>query len=86
MSYYAGIDLGGTNIKCGIVDEEGNIIVQESVPTHREKGFSYVTETMAGLVIKLARETKINVKAVGVGSPGMIDGERGVVVYSNNLA
>ena len=86
MSYYAGIDLGGTNIKCGIVDEEGNIIVQESVPTHREKGFSYVTETMAGLVIKLARETKIDVKAVGVGSPGMIDGERGVVVYSNNLA
>ncbi len=85
MNYYAGIDLGGTNIKCGIVDEEGNIIVQESVPTHSEKGFSYVTETMSGLVIKLARETKIDVRAVGVGSPGMIDGERGVVVYSNNL-
>ncbi len=86
MNYYAGIDLGGTNIKCGIVDETGGIIVQESVPTHSERGFSYVAETMAGLVIKLARETKIDVKAVGVGSPGMIDGERGVVVYSNNLA
>lgn len=86
MNYYAGIDLGGTNIKCGIVDEEGRIIIQESVPTHSEKGFFYVTETMTDLVIKLARETKIDVKAVGVGSPGMIDGERGVVVYSNNLA
>ena len=85
MSYYAGIDLGGTNIKCGIVDEEGNIIVQASVPTHSEKGFSYVTEMMVGLVIKLERETEIDVKAVGVGAPGMIDGERGVVVYSNNL-
>lgn len=86
MNYYAGIDLGGTNIKCGIVDEEGKIIIQESVPTHSERGFSYVAETMAGLVIKLARANKIDVKAVGVGSPGMIDGERGVVVYSNNLA
>ena len=86
MEYYAGIDLGGTNIKCGIVDETGKIIIQESVPTHSEEGFSYVTETLAGLVIKLARETKIDVKAVGVGSPGMIGGERGVVVYSNNLA
>lgn len=86
MNYYAGIDLGGTNIKCGIVDEEGKIIIQESVPTHSEKGFSYVAETMANLVIKLARANKIDVKAVGVGSPGMIDGERGAVVYSNNLA
>ena len=86
MNYYAGIDLGGTNIKCGIVDEEGKNIIQESVPTHSERGFSYVAETMAGLVIKLARANKIDVKAVGVGSPGMIDGERGVVVYSNNLA
>ena len=86
MNYYAGIDLGGTNIKCGIVDEEGKIIIQESLPTHSERGFSYVAETMAGLVIKLARANKIDVKAVGVGSPGMIDGERGVVVYSNNLA
>lgn len=86
MNYYAGIDLGGTNIKCGIVDETGKIIIQESVPTHSEKGFSYVTETMANLVIKLVRANKIDVNAVGVGSPGMIDGERGVVVYSNNLA
>ena len=85
MNYYAGIDLGGTIIKCGIVDEEGRINVQESVPTHSEKGF-YVTETMTDLIIKLAWETKIDVKAVGVGSPGMIDGESGVVVYCNNLA
>lgn len=39
MEYYAGIDLGGTNIKCGIVDETGKIVCQESVPTHSERGF-----------------------------------------------
>ena len=37
MNYYAGIDLGGTNIKCGIVDETGTVIKYESIPTNREK-------------------------------------------------
>ena len=46
MEYYAGIDLGGTNIKCGIVGETGKIVYQESMPTHREKGFSNVVSTI----------------------------------------
>lgn len=41
---------------------------------------------MAESVIKLAQTAEIEVKAVGIGSPGMIDGEKGIVVYSNNLA
>ena len=86
MEYYAGIDLGGTNIKCGIVDETGKIVCQESMPTHSEKGFSDVVSTMAELVKKLSKAVSVRVKAVGVGAPGMIDGENGVVVYSNNLA
>lgn len=86
MEYYAGIDLGGTNIKCGIVDETGKIVCQESMPTHSEKGFSDVVSTMAELVKKLSKAVSVRVKAVGVGAPGTIDGENGVVVYSNNLA
>ena len=46
MEYYAGIDLGGTNIKCGIVDETGTVIKYESIPTNREKGFSNVVSTI----------------------------------------
>lgn len=86
MEYYAGIDLGGTNIKCGIVDETGTVIKYESIPTNREKGFSDVVSTMAELVKKLSKAVSGRVKAVGVGAPGTIDGENGVVVYSNNLA
>ena len=86
MEYYAGIDLGGTNIKCGIVDETGTVIKYESIPTNREKGFSNVVSTMAELVKNLSKAVSVRVKAVGVGAPGTIDGENGVVVYSNNLA
>lgn len=86
MEYYAGIDLGGTNIKCGIVDETGTVIKYESIPTNREKGFSNVVSTMAELVKNLSNAVSVCVKAVGVGAPGTIDGENGIVVYSNNLA
>lgn len=86
MEYYAGIDLGGTNIKCGIVDETGTVIKYESIPTNREKGFSNVVSTMAELVKNLSKAVSVCVKAVGVGAPGTIDGENGIVVYSNNLA
>ena len=37
--YYIGVDIGGTGIKAGIVDEKGNIILKDSVPT--EKGIDY---------------------------------------------
>ena len=86
MNYYAGIDLGGTNIKCGIADDEGRLLKQESVPTRSEKGFSYVAQAMAALVQRLARELDVEIKGIGVGCPGTIDGEKGIVVYSNNLA
>ncbi len=33
MKYYAGIDIGGTRLKLGIIDEEGNLLVHENQPT-----------------------------------------------------
>ena len=36
--YYIGIDLGGTNIKAGVCDENGKILIKDSVKTHVEKG------------------------------------------------
>ena len=37
MKYYAGLDLGGTFVKGGIVDEEGNILVKDKIPTGKER-------------------------------------------------
>ena len=85
---YIGIDLGGTNIAAGIVDDQGNIILKGSVPTLRERGNDAIVADMAALSIKLIAEAGLSasdIKAVGIGCPGTIDNERGVVVYSNNI-
>lgn len=48
--YRAGIDLGGTNIKAGIVDEQQHIIAEASVPTNVERPYQDIIRDMAELV------------------------------------
>ena len=86
--YYAGIDLGGTFIKAGIVDGEGNLLAADKVPTASRGDYAAVVRDMAELVKNLCRRLDIDYRAlsgVGIGAPGSIDSERGVIVYSNNL-
>lgn len=85
---YIGIDLGGTNIAAGLVSEDGKILCQASTPTMNERDAIEIVKDMAALVNKLAKDYGIElsaIKGVGIGSPGSIDSENGVVVYSNNL-
>lgn len=84
--YYAGIDLGGTFIKCGIVSEDGKILAKDKIPTGKERDYREIAADMANLVKKLAARAGVTVKAVGIGSPGTIDSKNGVIVYSNNIA
>lgn len=88
MKYRAGIDLGGTNIKAGIVDGNQEIIAEASAPTKAERPYQEVIDDMANLVKKLLERAGIPEKelcGVGIGSPGTIDAKEGVVVYSNNF-
>ncbi|MBR5139769.1 MAG: ROK family protein, partial [Clostridia bacterium] len=86
--YYVGIDLGGTFIKGGIVNDKGEVVVKDKVPTESEKGSDGVSENIAALVASLLKKANMSssdIVGIGMGVPGMIDGERGEVVYSNNL-
>ncbi len=86
--YYVGIDLGGTFIKGGIVDDLGNIILQDKTPTESEKGATMVATNIANLAKSLLARTGLNpddTEGIGMGVPGMIDSKNGVVIYSNNL-
>ena len=88
LKKYIGIDLGGTFIKGGIVTENGEIILQDKVPTESDKGAKQVLQNIATLcetLLKNANATKAEIQGIGMGVPGMIDSKRGVVVYSNNL-
>ena len=85
---YIGIDLGGTNIAVGLVDDNGKIIKKDSTPTRRERGYEEIVRDMATLAERVtvnSGHSMSEVKAIGVGSPGTVDNSRGMVVYANNL-
>lgn len=86
--YYVGIDLGGTFIKGGIVDDLGQIIYEDKTPTESEKGADGVATNIANLVKTLLDKVGLgtdDVEGIGMGVPGMIDSKAGNVIYSNNL-
>ena len=69
--YRAGIDLGGTNIKAGIVDEQQHIIAEASVPTNVERPYQEIIRDMAELVKTLLKQKGIRetqLKSIGIGS------------------
>jgi len=87
--YYIGIDLGGTNIVAGIVDESGKIVYKDSVKTDCfVKGTDEILSDMGNLVNKVIADygiDKKDVNSIGIGSPGIPNSAEGKIVYSNNI-
>ena len=87
--YRAGIDLGGTAVKAGIIDAKQQILAQASVPTGAERPAEEVIADMAGIVRRLLDKLQIDasgLSGIGVGSPGLVDADAGIVRYSNNIS
>lgn len=85
---YIGIDLGGTNIAAGIVDNDGKIINKLSTPTLAQREHKEIVADMAALTKRLMSENKLSeadIDSIGIGCPGTIDTKNGVVLYANNL-
>ena len=85
MKYYAGIDIGGTNIKTGIVDELGEIVAEDSIPTGADRPQEVVLQDIIASVRGCVSTAGASLSAAGMGSPGAIDSERGVVIRNYNL-
>jgi len=86
--YYIGVDLGGTNIAIGIVNEQYEIVKKGSTPTKPERGADPIIEDMAELAKKLVAEcglTMDDIEYAGIATPGTANSETGVVEYSNNI-
>ena len=85
---YVGIDLGGTSIKAGLVDESGKILAKASCPTLVERGAKPVVDDMAKLSLEVVEKggyTLNDVKAIGIGLPGIQDPRTGIVPFCTNL-
>lgn len=88
MAYRIGIDIGGTNIACGIVDDDCHIIARSKVKTHSPRPYSEILEDIKQSVRLACTEAGISpsdAECIGIGCPGTCNRESGVVEYSNNL-
>lgn len=86
--FYLGIDLGGTNIAVGLVDENGKIVYQDSTPTLASRPGEEIVKDMCTLCEKVVKEsghTMDEVASIGVGCPGTVDNKNGVIAYANNI-
>lgn len=88
MNYYIGIDLGGTNIVAGVVDENYNIIAKASTKTNLPRPEKEIADDMVKVSRQAAEEAGISmddIQWIGVGTPGIANSEEGIVEYSCNL-
>ncbi len=88
MSEYSiGVDLGGTNLRAAAVDQNGQLIAQVSASTSPEKGREYVISEIVESIQELrGKQLEGRFAGVGIGVPGFILMEQGVILNSNNLA
>lgn len=88
MKYLVGIDVGGTNIVCGLLDSEGNLLRKIKRPTEARLGSEHVIDKIAQMVLSLLSAEQIDpgqVLAVGVGNPGLVDPVLGKSLFAGNL-
>ena len=86
MKYYAGVDLGGTNTKIGILDENGEILIKETIKTFSEKGMETTLKRVWGTIEKLMGQKEIkkeNMHGIGIGIPGPVMNEKIVGFFAN---
>ncbi len=86
--FYVGLDLGGTNIKAGIVDDGGRTVAYHSEPSHVDRGPEDVARRLGGMVstlCDLAGVTSSELAGVGLGTPGPQNLQTGVLYNTGNM-
>lgn len=86
--YFAAVDVGGTNIKLGLVDAEANSLAYHSIPTEQDQGATSAAQRSAESVQEMIKEAGLeatNLKAVGLATPGPMDIPAGLLHCPGNL-
>ena len=81
-----GIDVGGTKIKAGLVNQDGQILMAKVLVTEKEKGAEHVLKKIVQLIDELKSSTTEKILGVGLALPGDIDYQRGYSLCCPNLA
>ena len=86
--YIIGIDLGGMSAKGAVFTQKGELLYCDKMKTNKTDGFDGTVEWLASLCKSLAKNANINfddVEAIGVGAPGVVDSNDGVVLRWSNF-
>jgi glucokinase len=83
-----GVDVGGTNIKIGIVDDGGRPVAYRSIPTHEERGPADAADRIGAAVRSLVDESGLDagdIARIGLATPGPMDLKAGLLLCPGNL-
>lgn len=83
-----GIDLGGTNIQAGVITERGQVLGRSKMRTQANEGFEAVMDQIAAAARQACQEAQVPMSSIftaGLGVPGPIDPEKGIVIEAVNL-
>ncbi|MCD8349076.1 MAG: ROK family protein [Planctomycetaceae bacterium] len=87
-STYLGVDLGGTNLRCAVVDEENQVLSRVESPTHAHEGPEAVIDRLVAGMIKAASTAGLDlgeIRAAGIGYPGPLNQVTGTVYSAPNM-
>ena len=80
-----GIDLGGTKIEGVILDEDGTVLERRRIDTEREKGYHHILNGIVRVVREMEEVTGTRAEHVGIGTPGTVDPQTGLMKNSNTV-
>lgn len=86
--YFLGIDVGGTNISAGIVDENFNILKKTTIKNNfhgKEEEFCEVISNLCNKLVKKFDISLDDISSIGIGFPGSVNTLEGVIEFSANL-
>jgi len=88
MNYFLGIDFGGTEIKIGIINESGTIVAKDKYTTEITKTGEEIVAHIADCALELIEKSGVEksaIKGAGIGSPGLLDPEKGLLKVVTNV-
>ncbi|WP_304131275.1 ROK family protein [Ignavibacterium album] len=83
--FAVGVDLGGTNIKIGIVSHSGKIVSKTSIKTDAHLGPKVIIKNIKKGISELLRNNKYKITGIGIGAPGVVSIKKGIVRNPPNL-
>lgn len=80
MTFYLAIDIGGTQIKYGLINQDGVIVEQHKIDSQAYLGGPHILQTVKDLVT--AYQKNVSLEGVAISSAGMVDPDKGEIFYS----